>query len=423
MRDWMCWADPAPGVASPLPQDHRAVLTVELKPKCGLACAGRSKLVPPMHRVKFRNSRFVMTQARKIAEGKVRERSGFDPCLLFSGSSVGVALALEALLAHPQNNLRVFLDGRAVPPDDPGALAAALATAFPNACGGGDGAAQHRHSDPAGAVAWFVGTLACVLAEEPLLARVLAMQRRDVVDVEGANLLLDKITSCLGSTQAAEQALNEALEGELPPPPGALVAQLAWLEQPGSGSKLGNEPGSEPAIEPRSEPGSEPGSGSEAGSGSEPNSGEPSSGEPAGTEPPGQWASGRAAEAGGGAASPSAKEWTAAMACVDGLACADTINLVANWLLALAAGDCSVMLAMVELDTGLTVPARALQGAGQAYGVLPRRPDCAWGGVEYQLGLADVGPKPVAKVRSKAAEEPAFCARADTQLASASGPA
>eukprot|EP00927_Polykrikos_kofoidii_P061019 TRINITY_DN55908_c0_g1_i1.p1 TRINITY_DN55908_c0_g1~~TRINITY_DN55908_c0_g1_i1.p1 ORF type:complete len:1135 (-),score=175.71 TRINITY_DN55908_c0_g1_i1:206-3610(-) len=84
------------------PLEGVCMLSVELKPKCGLS-----------ERQGF-PCRYQLLQQQKLSTGKIVRVSRFDPVKLLSGD---VALALEALDAcmdEPQNNLRVFIDDKAV---------------------------------------------------------------------------------------------------------------------------------------------------------------------------------------------------------------------------------------------------------------------------------------------------------------------
>ena len=88
-------------MAAPWPE-LRGVVTVELKPKCGLV---ERPGLP---------SRFRLLQHHRLAAGEVARASGYDPVKLLSGEPRLVREALEAALVDPQNNLRVFVDGRLV---------------------------------------------------------------------------------------------------------------------------------------------------------------------------------------------------------------------------------------------------------------------------------------------------------------------
>lgn len=50
-----------------------------------------------------------------MLQGKTAKLSSYDPLDLFSGDPARVAVALQALLREPQNNLRLFRDGQIMP--------------------------------------------------------------------------------------------------------------------------------------------------------------------------------------------------------------------------------------------------------------------------------------------------------------------
>ncbi len=47
-------------------------------------------------------------------QGKISNISKYDPLDLFSGEAIRMHKALVALIANPQNNLKVFMDGKPV---------------------------------------------------------------------------------------------------------------------------------------------------------------------------------------------------------------------------------------------------------------------------------------------------------------------
>ncbi|GJP84617.1 hypothetical protein CLOP_g14672 [Closterium sp. NIES-67] len=83
---------------------------IELKPKTGFCPS--SPFIAPANHVKTSVPRFLMHQQLKLAEGEVAESSTYNPLDLFSSSPPRVLTALRSLLEHPQNNLRIFADGR-----------------------------------------------------------------------------------------------------------------------------------------------------------------------------------------------------------------------------------------------------------------------------------------------------------------------
>ncbi|KAJ2303316.1 hypothetical protein IWW51_004638 [Coemansia sp. RSA 2702] len=99
--------DPAQRVAVLMPNMlERGTVTVELKPKWGFLTQSSAA-----HPAKRRVCRYCMHQHLKHAPA---QRSAFCPLDLFSSSHARIVRALDALARAPQNNLRVFVDGRLV---------------------------------------------------------------------------------------------------------------------------------------------------------------------------------------------------------------------------------------------------------------------------------------------------------------------
>ena len=99
-----CALRPPPGSSPSAP-----LLAVEIKPKLGLMSgSGLCK--------------FCLKQYYKLQTKEVAERSQYCPLDLFSGDPARMLRATKALLAAPQNNLRLLLDGVLLPcGQDPGA--------------------------------------------------------------------------------------------------------------------------------------------------------------------------------------------------------------------------------------------------------------------------------------------------------------
>lgn len=143
----------------------------ELKVKCGFVPATCPLVTLD---VKRRVDRFTMHQQLKNAQGKLDSLSRYSPVDLFSYDRERVVAALEALVATPQNNFRMFVDGR---------------MAYPDAEGHGSRAALEallaEHGVAGGSADTLVATLAGVLLREPLLRRLQDMQMLDDCDIEG----------------------------------------------------------------------------------------------------------------------------------------------------------------------------------------------------------------------------------------------
>jgi hypothetical protein len=83
-------------------------LVVEIKPKWGFLPQCPLIAQPAKRCV----SRFQLMQRLKLQEGEIASISEYDPPDLFSRTDAGVTKALDALIANPQGNLKVFKDRR-----------------------------------------------------------------------------------------------------------------------------------------------------------------------------------------------------------------------------------------------------------------------------------------------------------------------
>lgn len=75
-------------------------IAMELKPKSGFIPTGRT------------SCQFCVTQIDKIRRGKYDARSGYCPIDLYSGNYHRKMFSLSQLLQNPQNNLRLFVEGK-----------------------------------------------------------------------------------------------------------------------------------------------------------------------------------------------------------------------------------------------------------------------------------------------------------------------
>ncbi|PKA63890.1 Inositol-pentakisphosphate 2-kinase [Apostasia shenzhenica] len=82
---------------------------VEIKPKCGFLPS--SEFIAQGNVIKKHVTRFRMHQLFKLHNGEVFKLSEYNPLDLFSGKRERIYPAIAALLATPQNNFRVFLNG------------------------------------------------------------------------------------------------------------------------------------------------------------------------------------------------------------------------------------------------------------------------------------------------------------------------
>ena len=104
-------------------------------------------------------------------------------------------------------------------------------------------------------------------------------------------------------------------------------------------------------------------------------------------------------------------------------------QLLANWLLALAASDASLMLSFSaairssasQHDDAEHAHSRITSPTEAEAGFLPRSPGdrmllSSVGGLAYCIGMTDVGPKPSSKIEARALKEAEFCALAASSL-------
>ncbi|CAL8462781.1 g2314 [Coccomyxa elongata] len=152
---------------------RQCTLCVEIKPKCGFLPT--SILIRPEHGIKHRVPRFQLHQQLKLAQGKIKHLSNYNPLDLFSGEPQRVEAAVAALFAEPQNNLKLFLDGSPMqsPQDDRLPSLELLPVV-----------------QQAGGVWGLIRLLRVILLREGVLDSILKVQKMDVHDIEGIHPLL-----------------------------------------------------------------------------------------------------------------------------------------------------------------------------------------------------------------------------------------
>ncbi|XP_078517508.1 inositol-pentakisphosphate 2-kinase [Lissotriton helveticus] len=90
--------------------EHRPIVCIEIKPKCGFIPIANSVSKEVKHRV----CRFCMYQRLKVAKGKWKRISRYCPLDLFSGNKQRMHFALSNLLQEAQNNLKIFKNGELI---------------------------------------------------------------------------------------------------------------------------------------------------------------------------------------------------------------------------------------------------------------------------------------------------------------------
>ncbi|KAG6488052.1 hypothetical protein ZIOFF_056810 [Zingiber officinale] len=170
-------------------------IAVEIKPKCGFLPS--SEYITEANAIKKNATRFKMHQFLKHHRGEVTlvpviilQISGYNPLDLFSGSRDRILQAIVALFESPQNNFRIFFDGSLV---------------FGGLGGGLDNTTEQFNNSKE-AIANLIASSGLQLASffelvaetgfrSGIFDRLLATQKLDVLDIEGAIHLYYNIIS------------------------------------------------------------------------------------------------------------------------------------------------------------------------------------------------------------------------------------
>ncbi|DBB00055.1 TPA: Inositol-pentakisphosphate 2-kinase [Trebouxia sp. C0004] len=153
-------------------------LCVEIKPKWGLLPT--SPAIAAKHVIKKQVSRFQLQQHLKLAQGKISSISAYDPLDLFSGETVRMHRTLVALIANPQNNLKLFVDGKPVDTLDHTAQLDSTESLVEKAFG-----LDSDFAEPGNAVTLLADVLKHILLREGVLQKLLSIQALDAHDIEG----------------------------------------------------------------------------------------------------------------------------------------------------------------------------------------------------------------------------------------------
>ncbi|MFS7962660.1 putative inositol-pentakisphosphate 2-kinase [Helianthus anomalus] len=164
-------------------EEQQVCISVEIKPKCGFLPT--SGFIREENAAKRRISRFRLHQILKFHQRKISQISEYDPLDMFSGSKGRVAKSVKDLFLTPQNNFRVFLDGRLVfgslggEVDDTNTQ---IAEAFEDTLKG-----FFKTNDDGGMrIPEFLQLVAGAVSESGILDRLLQVQKLDAFDIEGA---------------------------------------------------------------------------------------------------------------------------------------------------------------------------------------------------------------------------------------------
>ena len=191
-------------------------LSVEIKPKAGyISC---SPLVDPRRRIKLAQTKYWIHQ-QLMAKGRLKKgwgslrkddknesvASSYNPLDLFSLEKIRIQHALRCLLEHPQNNLRVWYDGKILIGHDTEELGdsqvmSILQRVFPHMTASGTIGLQDA----------IVETVSEILAKEPLLSRLHIGQTLDFIDTDGAILIWKHLVQlCNGDLNKAEKLIDQ----------------------------------------------------------------------------------------------------------------------------------------------------------------------------------------------------------------------
>ncbi|KAG2382605.1 hypothetical protein C9374_005185 [Naegleria lovaniensis] len=84
---------------------------VEIKPKWGMICS--SEFISSQNKpIKYETCRYCMQQFTKLKQGLILNTSAFCPTNLFSSREERVKKGLYDLIDNPQNNMRLYIDGK-----------------------------------------------------------------------------------------------------------------------------------------------------------------------------------------------------------------------------------------------------------------------------------------------------------------------
>jgi len=207
-----------------------SLISIEIKPKAGYLSL--SPLIHPKRRCKLNHTRYEINQ-QLMAQGhfckgwgcpeKELNSSGvsrYDPRDMFSGDRNIIRKAMNSLMDSMQNNLKIWHGGRlllghgvAKPGERvfrsilgyllPGQMRFSVDAAQTSRNGDDEISLERRLKN------CTVEIVSSILAKEPLLQRLLALQLLDIVDADGAISIFNRLVElCDGSTDQAEGMLD-----------------------------------------------------------------------------------------------------------------------------------------------------------------------------------------------------------------------
>jgi Inositol-pentakisphosphate 2-kinase len=226
---WLPTADISSSSSGSSSSNASSVLTLEIKPKLG--ASPRSLLVPQGHsRLKYSIDRYTALQRYKmhmqeqgegVPWGSMQSVGEYKPVQFFTGGVKGLQQSFTALMQCPQNKLKVFVNGALVPLNHSSTAASDDAA---------DNVQQQQSAEQstasytavAAAASSTLGitaealstTVADVLHAEPLISNILATQQLDLIEVEGAVAVCNRLLQlCSNNEETVNTLLQEAALG------------------------------------------------------------------------------------------------------------------------------------------------------------------------------------------------------------------
>ncbi len=165
---------------------NECTYAVEIKPKRGVPCVNNG----PKDMTKTERSRFSMHQDFKIKCGKILEvnRSEYDPFDLFSNERFRIKRAINALIKSPQNNFRLFCNGKIIYDERIKSKSSENVKEFK--CMVKNTEINFLKKD-------LIEVITNVLLKEDIMERILMVQRLDIKGIEVVRMYYDAINQFL----------------------------------------------------------------------------------------------------------------------------------------------------------------------------------------------------------------------------------
>ncbi|KAL5215516.1 hypothetical protein ABZP36_006917 [Zizania latifolia] len=161
-------------------------IAVEIKAKCGFLPS--SEYISNENAIKKQVTRYKMHQHLKFHLGEISKISNYDPLDLFSGSKERIHMAIKSFFSTPQNNFRIFANGSIVF----GGMGGGADSVHPNET---EKCLEDLSKVTGLQISDFIELLSEAIFESGVLSKLLAAQKLDDHDIEGAIHLYYNIIS------------------------------------------------------------------------------------------------------------------------------------------------------------------------------------------------------------------------------------